>query len=265
MGLDLNMVVAELLRHDIIVRGLAHPVIFGDSGLDELGGRVPGLVRKTTDGGGVPFTANTANFRLFGAVMVTPKNYYRLMQTGQNALLFPGGVKEVFHGKGEAYKIFWPDKVDFVRTAARFNATIITLSSVGMADSLNILADNREIANLPFLGQRAKEFAKNVTAARFDKTPEDEFFLPPLVAPKLPSRNYFLFGKPVSTTHIDPNDRKSCQDVYNQLQREIENGFDDILRAREKDPYRDYPLRVAYERWTQKQAPTFDIQELNRF
>merc|ERR1711920_928285 len=100
-------------------------------------------------------------FQKFGAVPVSPRNYYRLMQTGQTGLLFPGGVREVFHGKDEAYKLFWPEKVDFVRTAARFNATIIPVSSVGMADSLNILLEPSEIVDLPLIGDRAKNFAAN--------------------------------------------------------------------------------------------------------
>ena len=68
-----------------------------------------------------------------------------------------------------------------------------------MADSLNILLEPSEIVNLPVIGERAKSFAANVTAARFDVTNEDEVFLPPIVAPGLPSRNYFIFGKPIST------------------------------------------------------------------
>jgi len=40
----------------------------------------------------------------------------------------PGGVREVFHRKGEAYQIFWPEKTDFVRLAAKFNATIVPLT-----------------------------------------------------------------------------------------------------------------------------------------
>ena len=103
------MVVVELLKNDVTVRGLGHPVIFSagpSSGRGELEGRVAAIARKTTeDGGAAEFTGNTANFQRFGAVMVTPRNFYRLMQTGQNALLFPGGVREVFHGRGEAYQL----------------------------------------------------------------------------------------------------------------------------------------------------------------
>jgi hypothetical protein len=246
---------------------LGHPVIFlangggvgGDSTSlrrnEELG-RVPGL-KPTRD-------TNPGNFQKFGAVMVTPRNFYRLMETGQNALLFPGGVREVFHGKNESYKLFWPEKVDFVRIAAKFNATILPISAVGMADSFNILLDSSEILDIPVLGERAKEFANNVTSARFDMKNEDENFMAPLVTPGLPSRNYFIFGTPLNTTGINPKDKEACKEAYVRVQEEMERGFDDILEARKKDIFRDAGPRIAYERLTGRQAPTFNVDQVNR-
>jgi len=203
LGADLGMLVAKLFKNGIPVRGLAHPFIFqgatgGGPGSSsslrksrELG-RVPGIEEPTSDDGGNNSLQNMQNFEEFGAVMVTPKNFYRLMQTGQNALLFPGGVREVFHGKDESYKLFWPEKVDFVRTAARFNATIVPVSAVGMADSFNFLLDSKELLDVPFLGERVKNFTDSVVPARFDSDNQDELFVPPLVAPGVPSRNYFV-------------------------------------------------------------------------
>jgi 1-acyl-sn-glycerol-3-phosphate acyltransferase len=81
---------------------------------------------------------------------VNPRNFYRLLQTGQAALLFPGGVREALHGKNEDYQVFWPEKTDFVRVAARFNATIVPLAAIGAADSVNILLDAPELLQLPF-------------------------------------------------------------------------------------------------------------------
>ena len=256
VGLDLNILISKLIDIGLPARGLAHPVVFQQSGqLGELGGRTPGLNSSPR--------AGTSNFERFGAVMVTPRNYYRLLQTGQNVLLFPGGVREVFHGKDEAYQIFWPSKVDFVRTASKFNATIIPLVAVGMADSLNIILEPEEVADLPIVGRRAKSFAKNVTAARFDVQDEEESFLPPIVVPGLPSRNYFLFGKPISTSTIDPSNKDDCENVYKALQLQMKEGFEDILVARQGDPYRKAGPRFAYERITGKQAPTFAIEKLN--
>jgi hypothetical protein len=186
------------------------------------------------------------------------------MQTGQNALLFPGGVREVFHGKNESYQLFWPEKVDFVRTAARFNATIVPVSAVGMADSFNFLLESDEILNLPIIGQKAKDSAKNITAARFDMNNEDELFVPPLVTPSLPSRNYFIFGKPVHTHEIDPKDKELCKQTYLNIQDDMNLGFHQILEARETDTFKDGGPRLAYEKVTGRQAPTFRIEEINK-
>ena len=118
-GLDLGMIISQLLEErDIKARGLAHPVIFGTA--DGFGGNNAAVSKRNKDG---PIKEDGPNgiFEQFGAVMVTPRNYYRLMQTGQTGLLFPGGVREVFHGKDEAYELFWPeDKLDFVRTACKW-------------------------------------------------------------------------------------------------------------------------------------------------
>ena len=92
------------------------------------------------------------------------------MSTGQTGLLFPGGAREVFHGKCEDYELFWPEKADFVRVAARFNATIVPISAVGSADSANILLDPDELLNLPFgLGDRLRNSSENTISARFDQ------------------------------------------------------------------------------------------------
>lgn len=251
---------STFFENNLTVRGLAHPIVFQlpSTQLIELDGRTPGLTKRPKGGAG----PGTSNFELFGAVMVTPKNYYRLLESGQNVLLFPGGVKEVFHRRDQAYQLLWPEKVDFVRTAAKFNATIIPLSAIGMADSLNILLNPEEIVSLPLVGERAMMFAKNITAARFDNKNEDENFLPPIVAPGLPSRNYFLFGRPISTKDIDAKDKAACRTTYLRVQDEINRGFEDLLHARQKDPYMDAPSRLAFERLTGKKAPTFALRDL---
>jgi hypothetical protein len=109
VGLDLNLLISKFLENDIVVRGLAHPIIFqaGSQEFHELGGRTPGLQPKSTGNRGT----DTSNFQTFGAVMVTPRNYYRVLESGQNALLFPGGVREVFHGRDEAYQLFWVRRI----------------------------------------------------------------------------------------------------------------------------------------------------------
>mmetsp|Transcript_18559 Transcript_18559/g.26113 ORF Transcript_18559/g.26113 Transcript_18559/m.26113 type:complete len:856 (-) Transcript_18559:50-2617(-) len=267
-GLDLGMIIAQLLEErGIMARGLAHPIIFG--GIAGLQNERPlnGNRQSNRNGDGQATGFNDpSTFQKFGAVMVTPRNYYRLMQTGQTGLLFPGGVREVFHGKDEAYQLFWPSKVDFVRIAAKFNATIVPLSAVGAADSVNVLVDAPDMLNLPFgLGERLTNSTRNTISARFDAEKEEELFVTPFAVPKLPpARHYFLFGTPIDTTGLDHQDKANCEELYAEVKREVERGFEDVLRAREKDPWGDSATRIAYERLTNKQAPTFSVDELNQ-
>jgi len=261
------MIIAELLeQRSIAARGLAHPIVFaGGNGFR--GGAGPtgpsGRITKRNKEG--PVDPPLGDFQTFGAVMVTPKNFYRLMASGQTGLLFPGGVREVFHGKGEDYKLFWPEKLDFVRTAARFNATIIPISAVGSADSANILLDAEELLNLPFgLGERVKNSSESIISARFDQRNADERFVAPLVIPGIPARHYFVFGKPFDTSMTDINDKTACTDLYGDVKSELRRGIDDVLAAREKDPFKNFVQRLAVEKVSGKPAPTFPIEELNK-
>jgi len=185
------------------------------------------------------------------------------MQTGQSALLFPGGVREVFHGKDEAYKLFWPEDTDFVRTAARFNATIVPLSCIGAADSVNILIDAQDMVNLPFgIGERVANSSSSVSSARFNMANDEELFAAPFSLPKpLPDRHYFVFGKPFDTSSLNHKDKHACAKTYRDIQEEMYRGFDSMLHGREKDPFRDTRLRILYERFWGKSAPTFSLNE----
>ena len=270
IGLDLGMIIAELLeKRNIAARGLAHPIVF-QAGNGFQGGAGPTgppqqITKRNKDGPVVDDPGRAGDFQTFGAVMVTPKNFYRLMSTGQTGLLFPGGVREVFHGKGEDYELFWPEKTDFVRVAARFNATIVPISAVGAADSANILLDAEELLNLPFgLGDRLRNSSDSTISARFDKDNAYERFVPPLVVPSIPARHYFVFGKPFDTSAFDHNEKSSMSTLYSDVKSELRRGLDDVIAAREKDPYKDFVQRQAIERLSGKPAPTFAIEELNK-
>lgn len=202
---------------------------------------------------------------MFGAVKVSPRNFFRLLQTNQTALLFPGGVKEALHGKNEDYKLFWPEKTDFVRIAAKFNATIVPLSAIGAADSVNIVADAKELVSLPFgIGENLSNFSKSTVSARFDAKDEDELFIPPLAVPKpFPARHYFLFGRSFDTTNLDPNNKDDCQSMYVGVKDEVENGIEALLNARKDDPYAlDGVKRSSYRGLFGKDPPTFPLSSL---
>lgn len=260
-GIDIWLIVPELIQQrNMFVRGLGHPVIFQDEQAHLKGG--PTFL---------PDTGKQGTFGLyqrFGAVMATPRNLYKLLASGgsEAILHFPGGAREAYHGKKEAYQLFWPTKLDFVRMAAKFNATIVPLAGIGAADSVYFFADPDALLNLPLGLNKVVEnsFLTVQQAARFDQQDEPFIRPPPLVLPKLlPARHYFLFGKPFDTYTMDPKDKKACRKLYQDVQAELNHGLEDLVRARQQDPFQDSFSRFAYEQVTGKQAPTFSVKELN--
>ena len=98
-----------------------------------------------------------------------------------------------------------------------------------------------------------------MSAARYDMQSEDEMLLFPLGLPKAPARNYFVFGKPIYTRHIDPKDRDACASAYAAAKSEVERGISDLLRNRDDDPYRNTVRRAAYERFWEAKAPSIKL------
>jgi hypothetical protein len=77
----------------------------------------------------------------------------RLLQRGEAVLVYPGGVREGFKRRGEKYKLFWPQRAEFVRMAAKFGATVVPIASVGVEDAVTILMDTDEVRDHPLLGR----------------------------------------------------------------------------------------------------------------
>ena len=70
------------------------------------------------------------------------------------------GYLQAFKGKGEKYKLFWPERSEFIRMAAKFEATIVPFGGIGVEDAITVLADADDIRRIPIFGQRAEEDAR---------------------------------------------------------------------------------------------------------
>lgn len=115
----------------------------------------------------------------FGAVRVSAKNLYRLLQQGERILLYPGGARESFKLKNEKYQLFWPETAEFVRMAAKFDATIVTLAAVGIEESMEIVMDREDIMQTPILGDIAKSQIQQTPEARLGVSAQTgDVFLP---------------------------------------------------------------------------------------
>ncbi|KAK3164363.1 hypothetical protein QOZ80_1AG0016610 [Eleusine coracana subsp. coracana] len=248
MGIELSPLYEEFLRvKKTIVRGMAHPFLFGtkfESSRQEL--------------------SRLDTVSMYGGLPVTPINMYRLFERNQFVLLYPGGVREALHRKGEEYKLFWPDQPEFVRMAARFGVTIIPFGCVGEDDVLELVLDYNDQKNIPFLREWIESINKETQRVRDSVKGEEgnqDMYLPALV-PKVPGRFYYLFGKPIEMKGMSDvvRDRKSANEVYLRIKSEVEDIMSYLKRKREEDPYRSITQRALYQAtWgVSAEVPTFE-------
>mmetsp|Transcript_19590 Transcript_19590/g.49804 ORF Transcript_19590/g.49804 Transcript_19590/m.49804 type:complete len:797 (+) Transcript_19590:27-2417(+) len=284
--LDIPLLVEELMvSRKIFVRALAHPVAFGmptGEPSDELSDQQLAAANKKPALTGVPSNSRGTFSKLpiappqrdssrggmfgdqidiatFGAVPVSGRNFFRLLQRKEAVLLYPGGVTEAFKGRDQRYKLLWPEgenESDFMRLASKMNAIVVPVAGVGGDDVIHV-ADAEDLLKLPRIGDMLREFAATVPPGR-----PGELFVTPIVIPKIPiPRYYFVFGKPIDTATIDAGDVPANVAAYRQVKAELEKGLDWLLDKRQSDPYAGFVKRVAYEaagNWT-RQAPTFRI------
>ncbi|KAJ8619560.1 hypothetical protein MRB53_028089 [Persea americana] len=197
-------------------------------------------------------------------VLVRARNFYRLFSSKSFVLLYPGGVREALHRKGEEYKLFWPDQPEFVRMAARFGATIVPFGVVGEDDIVELLLDYNELTRIPFIRDWIKYENEGFTRLRTDFTGEvanQDLFLPAMV-PKIPGRFYYLFGKPFETKGKAQmlKDRQNASELYLQIKSQVESIISYLRKKREEDPYRGILQRAIYQAtWGSKHpVPTFE-------
>mmetsp|Transcript_69082 Transcript_69082/g.131792 ORF Transcript_69082/g.131792 Transcript_69082/m.131792 type:complete len:120 (-) Transcript_69082:42-401(-) len=119
-----------------------------------------------------------------------------------------------------------------------------------------MLLDADELLNLPFLGERVAEGAKNAPVGR-----PGERFVAPLSLPGIPGRYYFLFGRPIDTRGVSATDKEACAALYASVQEELEETLRYLLDKRKEDPWEPVLPRAAVEaasNWTWK-APSFKM------
>ncbi|KAF9681672.1 hypothetical protein SADUNF_Sadunf05G0026300 [Salix dunnii] len=235
MGLETCSLVLEFLRErNIMVRGVAHPVVLGE--------------REQVS---TPEFSFTDWLKVMGAVPVTASNLFKLLSIKSHVLLYPGGARESLHHRGEEYKLFWPDQPEFVRMAARFGATIVPFGTVGEDDIAELVLDYNDLMKIPVLNDYIKNATRSSIRIR-DKSKGEvanqELYIPG-VLPKLPGRFYFLFGKPISTKDRKEEilkDRENANQLYLHIKSEVEGCIAYLLKKREEDPYRNVADRTLY-------------------
>ncbi|KAK4846223.1 hypothetical protein QYF36_014526 [Acer negundo] len=236
-----------LLERNILLRGIAHPMMFYKQG----------------EGGSLD-SSGFDTIRLMGAVPVSASNFYRLMSSKSYALLYPGGVREALHRKGEEYKLFWPEQSEFVRMAARFGAKIIPFGAVGEDDIAELVFDYNDQMKIPYMKSIIEEGTKGVIKLRTDASGEvaNQQMHWPYVVPKVPGRFYYHFGKPIETDGMkhELRDREKSHELYLQVKSEVEKSLAYLKEKREHDPYRELLPRLVYQATNgfTSEVPTFE-------
>ncbi|RXH89205.1 hypothetical protein DVH24_031562 [Malus domestica] len=249
LGFELAPMVTQMMEErNILMRGIAHPMMF----IKLREGKFPDLSAFDT-------------FRLMGAVPVSGANFYKLLSTKSHVLLYPGGVREALHRKGEEYKLFWPEQSEFVRMAARFGAKIVPFGAVGEDDIGELFLDYDDQMRIPPLKDFIQELTDEVAKVRKGVGGEvgnQDVHLPGII-PKIPGRFYYYFGKPIETEgrKQELRDREKAHELYLQVKSEVENCLAYLREKREKDPYRTLLSRIQYQALSglTSEIPTFDI------
>ncbi|KAJ4838462.1 hypothetical protein Tsubulata_046401, partial [Turnera subulata] len=163
--LDDGKIVREYLREkNIVVHGLAHPVLFT--------GNIEGSS---------PEFSMYDWMKVMGAVPVTGSNLFKLLSAKSHVLLYPGGAREALHYKN----------------GRRFGATIVPFGAVGEDDLAELVLDYNDLMKIPILNDYIRDSQRQAIRVRDESKGEvanQELFTPGLL-PKLPGRAYFLFGK----------------------------------------------------------------------
>nr|TKS07942.1 hypothetical protein D5086_0000105920 [Populus alba] len=241
------MVMNILLERNILMRGMAHPMMF---------------MRKKE--GNLPELSSFDTYRIMGAVPVSGTNLYKLLSSKAHVLLYPGGLREACHRKGEQYKLIWPEQSEFVRMAARFGAKIVPFGVAGEDDFGEIVFDYDDQMKIPFVKDFIKSLSEEADTVRSGLNSEvNQDIHSPVVLPKFPGRFYYYFGKPIETEGrmSELRDKDNAHELYMQVKSEVEKCLAFLQEKRESDPYRNLLARLAYQstHGFDSEVPTFEL------
>jgi len=176
---------------------------------------------------------------LSGGVPGSRANCAALMRRGEHILVFPGGAREAFKHKGEAYRLVWKERYGFVKLAIEHGYTITPYATVGAEEAFSVLLDSSDYMKTP-LGR----FLEASGAADRYLRGGDEF--PPLVRglgltmiPR-PEKMYFSVGRPIDMAryHGSSDDPAVLKRARDRVGRSLEKLVAELRerRATDKEP-----------------------------
>jgi 1-acyl-sn-glycerol-3-phosphate acyltransferase len=174
-----------------------------------------------------------------GMVRGTRENTRALMRDGQHILVFPGGTGEVFHGRGQKYRLQWKERVGFARLAIEFGYPIVPFAAVGVEEMFDIVADQRT----PGLALVYPIISRLVGLP----LPPIAHGIGPTLIPR-PERLYFWFGEPIDTIRLDgrTEDDHAAHQLRHEVRGAVQSGIEFLLAEREADPQRGVIRRTLH-------------------
>ena len=159
---------------------------------------------------------------LTGAVLGTRRNCAELMRRGEHILVFPGGAREVFKHRGEAYRLIWKERYGFVQLAIEHGYPITPYATVGAEEAFDVLLDSRHYMATP-LGRYLRRSGLAERHLRGgEEFPPLVRGLGPTVIPR-PEKLYFSIGRPIETTAYRgrARDPKVLREVRERVRRSL--------------------------------------------
>ena len=173
----------------------------------------------------------------FGVVEGSPENCARLMDAGENILVFPGGGREVCRRKGEQHTLIWKERAGFAKLALEYGYPIVPVASLGADYAFSIFLDGGDVMHsLP-----GKLMAR---IPGFRDLVRNGEAIPPLarglglsILPR-PERLYCYFGQALDTEayagHED--DPEAVMEIRERTASAINTMMESLRNYRENDP-----------------------------
>lgn len=183
-----------------------------------------------------------------GMVKGSREHCTALMQQGAHILVFPGGRREIFKKKGEAYKLRWENRLGFVRMAAQHGYDIIPVAGYGGEETYNILYDAKDLMRSPLGWALDKTGLSERILKKGDYIPPITKGLGWTGLPK-PERLFIKLGERISTTHLAGEDHPD--EVLEPVKLQVEDAFatlfGELKEIKKNEP--EEPWRWLLNRW----------------
>ncbi|MBI4952801.1 MAG: acyltransferase family protein [Myxococcales bacterium] len=177
----------------------------------------------------------------FGVVHGTRETCRALMRSGESLLVFPGGGREVFKRRGEAYRLLWGKRAGFALLAREVGYPIVPVAAVGAEECYRIVLDAGDLERVP------------VGKAFLEHAPRKDVPVPPVVAGlggtplPIPQRFYFSFGHPIESAGYgtDGDDEAATFALREEVRTALEQQLLELQAWRARDPDRSPSRRLG--------------------